>query len=127
MVSKTRAIRIGERIREELSEMVLHAIQDPRIAGISFTQVRIDKELSFADIYFSALEGSERAPEIIEALQHAQGFLRSELAKRVEIRHFPRLRFHWDPAFEQVEHIERLFAQLNAEESTSSKQEDVDD
>jgi ribosome-binding factor A len=112
MVSKTRAIRIGERIREELSEMILQDIQDPRIAGISFTQVRIDKELAFADIYFSALEGSDRAPEVIEALQHAQGFLRSELARRVEIRHFPKLRFHWDPTFEYVDHIENLFAQL---------------
>lgn len=126
MVSKTRAIRIGERIREELSEMILHEIQDPRIAGISFTQVRIDKELSFADIYFSALEGSERAPEIIEALQHARGFLRSELAKRVEIRHFPKLRFHWDPAFEKAERIEKLFAQLSVEESSSNEQEDAD-
>jgi ribosome-binding factor A len=116
MVSKTRAIRIGERIRQELSEMVLQNIQDPRIAGVSFTQVRIDKELAFADVYFSALEGSERAPEIIEALKHARGFLRSELAKRVEIRHFPRLRFHWDPAFEKAERMEKLFAQLDNED-----------
>lgn len=116
MVSKTRAIRIGERIREELSEMIVKNIQDPRLSGISFTQVRIDKELSFADIYFSALDGSARLPEIMEAFRHAQGFLRSELAKRVEIRHFPRLRFHWDPAFEHAERIEQLFAQMNAEE-----------
>jgi len=115
MVSKTRAIRIGERIREELSEMILQDIQDPRLSGISFTLVRIDKELAYADIYFSALEGSSRAPEVIEALQHAQGFLRSELAKRVEIRHFPRLRFHWDSAFEQMDQVEKLFAKIKDE------------
>lgn len=123
MVSKTRAIRIGERIREELSVMVLKDIQDPRLAGVSFTQVRIDKELAYADVFFSALEGSSRAKEIIEALIHAQGFLRSELAKRVEIRHFPRLRFHWDTAFEQVDKIEGLFAKLQAEDQEKGKPE----
>ena len=116
MVSKSRSARIADRIREELSEMVIRDIQDPRLAGVSFTDATVDAELAFADVYFSAIEGSERAPEILDGLRHAQGFLRSELSRRIVLRHFPRLRFHWDPTFEQAEKIERLISEIHREE-----------
>jgi ribosome-binding factor A len=95
VVSKLRSQRIADRIREELSEMIITEVSDPRLAGVSVTDVKVDRELAFADVYVSALEGEPRAPEIIAGLQHAGGYLRSELAKRVELRVFPRLRFHW--------------------------------
>jgi len=116
VVSKTRAYRISERIREELSEMLIQEISDPRLEGISVTDVRIDRELAYADIYVSALEGSERWKEIDEGLQHAQGYLRRELTQRIELRTFPRLRFHWDPTFEKAERIEKLIASIHQEE-----------
>jgi ribosome-binding factor A len=120
LVSKTRAIRISERIREELSEMLIQEISDPRLDGISVTDVRIDRELAYADVYVSAWEGSERSLEVLEGLQHAQGHLRHELSQRIELRTFPRLRFHWDPTFEKAERIERLLASLHQEESQDS-------
>lgn len=113
MVSKLRSQRIADRIREELSEILLQQISDPRLEGVSITDVTVDRELTVAEIYFSALEGSERAKEILDGFQHAQGFLRRELSQRVELRVFPRLRFHWDPTFERAERIERLIAALH--------------
>ena len=113
MVSKTRTERISERLQEELSEMIIYEISDPRLGGISITAVKIDRELAFADIYVSALEGSSRSKEILEGLEHAQGFLRRELSQRIELRTFPRLRFHWDPTYERAERIEQLIASLN--------------
>lgn len=115
MVSKVRAQRIGQRIRDELSEILITGSLDPRLRGVSITEVKIDRELEYASIYFSAVEGSERAPEILAGFKHAQGYLRSELAHRIELRSFPRLRFYWDPTFEKAEHIEKLFAMLKAE------------
>ncbi len=112
MVSKLRAQRIADRVREELSEMLLHEISDPRLVGVSVTDVTIDRELAFANIYVSAVEGSERAQEILEGLEHAQGFIRRELSHRIELRTFPKLRFHWDPTFERADHIEHLLASL---------------
>lgn len=97
--------------------MLVTSVQDPRLAGISITDVKVDRELAFANVYFSSLEGSERAPEILEGLQHAQGFLRSELAHRIKLRVFPHLRFHYDPTFERAERIERIIASLHTEES----------
>ena len=57
--------------------------------GISITDVKVDRELAYADVLVSALEGSERWQEILEGLEHAQGFLRHELSQRVELRIFP--------------------------------------
>jgi ribosome-binding factor A len=102
-------------MREELSELLVMEVADPRLEGISITDVRVDRELTYADIYYSCLEGSERASEIQDGLIHAQGFLRRILAERMELRIFPRLRFHWDPTFERAERIEKLFASLHHE------------
>lgn len=115
MVSKLRASRIADRIREELSEMLIQEISDPRLALISITDVTVDREIAYADIYVSALEGEQRAEEVLAGLEHAQGFLRHELAQRIDLRVFPRLRFHWDPTFEKAEKIERLIASLHQE------------
>ena len=91
--------------------MLLREINDPRLKQIFITDVNIDRELAFADIYVSALEGAARSKEILDGLQSAAGFLRRELSARVEIRAFPKLRFHWDPTPENADHIEKILAQ----------------
>lgn len=117
MVSKSRASRIADRILEELSVILLTQTRDPRLAGISITNVKVDRELAFADIYISAFEGSERSVEALEGLEHAHGYLRTELANRVELRTFPRLRFHWDSTYERADAIDKLIASLHPPES----------
>jgi ribosome-binding factor A len=123
VVSISRATRIAERIREELSALLVTHVQDPRLAGISITDVNVDRELAFANVFFSSLEGAERAKEILAGLQHAQGFLRSELARRIDLRVFPRLRFHYDPTFERADRIERLIASLHENEDKPAPEE----
>jgi ribosome-binding factor A len=122
VVSKIRAQRIAERIREELSIMLLEEVSDPRLSGVSVTDVQIDRELAYANIYVSAVEGSERSREILDGLDHAQGFLRHELTQRIDLRTFPRLRFYWDPTYERAEKVERLFAQIREEEEARRKE-----
>ena len=122
MVSKMRASRIADRIREELSEMLVQQISDPRLAGISITDVTVDREIAFADVYVSALEGVQRADDVLAGLDHAQGYLRHELSQRIDLRVFPRLRFHWDPTFERAENIERLIASLHKDNAAPGTQ-----
>ncbi|HEX7432485.1 MAG TPA: 30S ribosome-binding factor RbfA [Anaerolineaceae bacterium] len=112
MPSQNRLQRIGDRIREDLSEIILLKMNDPRLSGISVTDVKVDRELAFADVYVSVVEGIARAKEVIMGLEHANGFLRHELAARVELRVFPRLRFHWDPTPERADRIEKVLAEL---------------
>ena len=95
--------------------MLIKEIQDPRLYGIFITDVKIDRELAFANIYVSAVEGQERSQEILQGLIHARSFIRRELAARIELRSFPQIRFHWDPTPERADHIEKLFAKIREE------------
>ena len=90
-------------------------IHDPRLEGISFTEVNVDRELSYANVFVSAVEGSVRAKDVLEGLETASGFLRKSLAARVELRAFPKLRFHWDSTPENADKIERIIHQIHTD------------
>jgi ribosome-binding factor A len=121
MPSGFRLQRIADRVRQEISEMLIREISDPRLHQIFITDVKVDRELAFADIFVSAVEGSVRSEEILAGLEHASGFLRHELSARIELRVFPRLRFHWDPTPENADHIERLLADIRKNERPAEK------
>ena len=112
MPSGIRLHRIQDRVRQELSQMLIRETNDPRLKNIFVNDVKIDKELAFAHIFVSTVEGASRSAEILEGLESASGFFRRALAARVELRAFPRLKFHWDPTPENADHIEKLLAGL---------------
>ena len=92
--------------------MLIREISDPRLKQIYITDVKIDKELAFADIFVSAIEGVSRSVDVLAGLNSASGFIKRNLASRVELRAFPRLRFHWDVTPENADHIEQVLAKL---------------
>lgn len=112
MPSGIRLQRIADRIKQELAQTLIREVNDPRLKQIFVTDVKIDRELAFADVYVSAVEGSVRSADILAGLESASAFLKRTLASRVEIRTFPRLRFHWDPTPEHADHIEKILAGL---------------
>ncbi len=112
MPSGIRIKRIEDRLQQELAELLIHEVQDPRLKQIFVTDVTVDRELTVADIYVSAVEGSARSAEVLAGLESASGFLRKVLSSKVELRTFPKLRFHWDPTPENADHIEKLLAEL---------------
>jgi ribosome-binding factor A len=112
MPSEVRLQRIADRVRQEFSDMLIRELNDPRLKQIYVTDVKIDKELAYADIFVSAVEGSARSQEILDGLESASGFIRRTLAARVELRVFPRLRFYWDPTPENADRIEKVLAEL---------------
>jgi ribosome-binding factor A len=112
MPSGIRLQRIADRIRQELSETLIREISDPRLQQIYITDVKIDKELAYADVFVSAVEGVSRSAHVLAGLESASGFLRRTLASRIELRTFPRLRFHWDLTPENADRIEQILADL---------------
>ena len=98
--------------------MLVREVADPRLAGISITDVKVDRELAYADIYVSAVEGHERRQDVRRAAT-CQRFPPDALAERVDLRVFPRLRFHWDPTPERADHIERMLAELRSGSESS--------
>ncbi len=122
MPSPTRLKRIADRVQQEISEMLMmHEINDPRLIGISITDVNVDRELTYADVFVSAVEGHERSAEILQGLESASGYLRRQLSERIELRSFPRLRFHWDPTPERADRIEQLLDKIRKDEGKGKR------
>lgn len=92
--------------------MLIREISDPRLQQIFVTDVKVDRELAYADVYVSAIEGTSRSKDVLAGLESASGFLRRTLSARVELRAFPRLRFHWDVTPENADRIEKALADL---------------
>ena len=124
MPSKLRTKRIADRIQQLLSEMLITGkISDPRLASVFITDVTVDRELSFAKIFISSLEGKSQSDEILAGLEHASGYLRSSLAHEIDLRTFPKLRFFWDETPERAEHIEQLLDSIAETNVTNEDQE----
>lgn len=122
MPSGIRLQRIADRVKQDLAQMLIHEVNDPRLRQVFVNDVKIDRELAYADVYVSAVEGGSRSAEILEGLESAGGFLRRSLAARIALRSFPRLRFHWDPTPEHADQIERILAGLRKDEPAGGPQ-----
>lgn len=95
----SRGKRIAELIQQELSRLLRAEVKDPRIGMVTINEVKVSRDLAYADIYFTMLgEDDGDAAEL--GLQNAAGFLRSALAKMLSTRTTPRLRFHYDHSIE---------------------------
>ena len=97
-------------VREELACIIRLKLRDPRVGSVSVNDVRVTKDLSFADVYVTSMEtpaASEQA-NLVAVLNGASGFFRSELAKRHSMRTTPKPRFHYDVSVERGPRLEKL-------------------
>ena len=95
----SRAIRVGDFIRDEISKIILHEVRDPRLTKyLAVNDVVVSKDLSYADIYVSSFEHDNDLDQqaVAEVLNSASGFFRTLLSKRLSMRTTPKLRFHYD-------------------------------
>ena len=92
-----RTERIQELIREELSELIMRELRDPRLDGlISLTRVEVSPDLSNARIFVSVMSETTSPQDVVKALQAASGYLHKELVHRLEMRKVPFLNFRLD-------------------------------
>jgi ribosome-binding factor A len=112
-MSKIRQQRTAEQLRMVFSDLFLRELSDPRLHGLTVTDVKIDRELEHADIYVSALGDESRETEVMKALSSAEGFLRHELAGRVRLRKVPQLHFHWDSTLAHMQEVESILENLD--------------
>jgi ribosome-binding factor A len=112
--------RMADRIRIILSELLLREVSDPRLHNITVTEVKLDPELMFADIYVNALGDESRQKEVLAGLGRAKGFLRREVGKRVRLRNVPNLNFHWDRTLERGERLNQIISHLEIPPDTDT-------
>ena len=123
MAREERARRVANRIQEELAVLLQREVSDPRLSVLTVTGVEVDREFAYATIYVSSLENQDRMEEIMRALEGAKGFLRSQLASRIQIRSVPQLRFRQDSSPNRGARIDELLAEIR-EELDSAEEED---
>ena len=90
-----RSTKVAGLIGKELALLIQHYLQDPRLGLVTISDVKVSRDLSFADVYFTVLPKDES--NVAErVLIGAAGFLRRELSSRISLRIIPKLRFHYD-------------------------------
>ena len=106
--------RINHMIMEEVSKILMLEIKDEDIKFVTITDCETAADLSVAKIYVTILD-TENKEEILKSLNKASSFIRSELAKRIEIRHTPELKFIYDTSIAYGEHIDKVIDQIKDE------------
>jgi ribosome-binding factor A len=105
-----RQLRVGELVRHAIAELLVRGeVHDPVIEGhlITVPEVRMTADLRLATIYVMPLAGRD-AGEVLAALDRNKKFLRGEIARRINLRFAPDIRFHIDDRFEEAERIDKL-------------------
>jgi ribosome-binding factor A len=114
--------RVAEQVRHELSKLIEHEVDDPRLELISITDVTISPDLYNANVYVSSLQGEAARAAVLAGLEHARKFLRHGLAERLKLRVVPELHFHWDKSLETGDRISQLIDQI---EEADTRQNDA--
>lgn len=111
-----RTHRVAALLQRELAALIQTSVNDPRVGKVTLTAVDVAPDLSHANIFVTALEGAQRAREMIKALNKAAGFLRRQLAGRIELRTVPELRFVYDESVERGIALSRLIERARAQD-----------
>lgn len=121
MPSEIRMKRIQDQMKRVLTEILETRVHDPRVQGAYITDVSVDRELDYANIYVSSLAGKEQAEDLLEGLRNARGFIRYTLSQEIELRTMPKLRFFWDETPDRVDRIESLLTEIRANREGSDE------
>lgn len=108
--------RVNRLIRQEISDLLQRQIKDPRLAGFTaVTEVATSPDMRYARIFVSRICDEEDKRKTLVALGDASGYIRTELAKRLRMRHIPELSFEWDDSIEHGARILELIDRVSAE------------
>lgn len=104
--------QVSEMYHHEISQMLIHDLQDPNLRGVSITQVLFTPDLKLAKIYFYREGGETEAQNILKGFVRSKGYLRRELSHRVQLKFVPELKFYYDNTFDEKLRIDNLFKQI---------------
>lgn len=105
-----RTDRVGDQLQKELAVLIQREVKDPRLGMVTVSGVTVSRDLGYADVYVTLLGEDEpqRIKENLKVLRQASGFLRSQIARRIKLRHVPELRFHYDESVVRGQRLSSL-------------------
>lgn len=105
--------RIETEIKREIQSMLISDVKDPRIQSfVSVSEVSVAKDLSYCKVYVLIMQ--ENKDKILEGLKNAKGFIRTELAKRINLRRTPEIDFRLDDTMDKANRIEELLKEIKS-------------
>jgi ribosome-binding factor A len=116
-MSNFRKARIEEAYQKEILNIITYNVRDPRLRGISITQVVFTPDLRLAKVYYDVPEGKERIVEINKGLKKSKGFIKRALAQKVKIKYTPDIIFYFDETAQVKDRIDQLFDEIKRKEN----------
>jgi ribosome-binding factor A len=122
MAQGFRPDRVGDQIREELSEMLARGqVHDPGIGFITLTRVKVSADLQVAHVFYTSLGDASARRETQKALERATPFFRRHIGARVRLRRVPEIEFRFDEAIQHQDRIEQILRDLKQEEASRAE------
>lgn len=107
--------RLASQIQKELSILLLNEVKNPKIGYVTVTEVRLTNDLSFATVYYTVMGDNSRIQVTQEALEGSEGFIKGEIAKKVQMRKVPKYIFKYDESLERGNKISKIIDDLKKE------------
>ncbi|ARQ06743.1 30S ribosome-binding factor RbfA [Macrococcoides canis] len=108
-----RSERVGEQLKKEISEIINQKLKNPNVGFVTVTEVEVTGDLSLATVYVTVLGEEKERKKSLEGLEKSKGFIKSEIAHRMDLRIVPDLKFKYDESIDYGNKIERMIAELN--------------
>lgn len=125
MAQGSRPDRVGEQIRQELSQILAQQVHDPGIGFITLTRVKVTPDLQLARVLYTVMGDDKQKKETVKALERAIPFLRRQIGSRVRLRRVPDLQFFYDESIEHQDRIEQILLDLKRERDERETPDDA--
>lgn len=114
--NEARLGRVNEELMKALSQIITYELKNPDVTGmISVTRVKVTPDLKYAKVYVSMLN-SKSVEKTMQGLKDSAGFMRSQVARMVNLRITPELVFEYDDSIEQGERIDNILKQISEQD-----------
>lgn len=120
-MDERRTIRVSQAVKEELSEIIGFETEDPRLFAVEVTEVQVSPDGRHANVSVAVRGDEQEIKHALAALDHAQGYLRHELASRLSLRYAPELRFQQDKNPDVESRIDFLLRRAKKSRRSSEK------
>ena len=119
-----RTQRLGEEIREEVAQLIVGELKDPRIGFVTVTRVDVTADLRTARIYVGVLGTEKQRQTSLTGLRQASGFLRRALGQSLRLRYTPELVFIYDEGLEASDRVAQLLAEISRPGASGSSEDE---
>jgi len=124
MSSIVRTTRVAEQMKKEVASIVEKDLKDPRIGFITITNVELSNDLRHAKIFFSSLGSEEEQKRSLAGLDNAKGFIRKEIASRIQLRYAPEILFRIDNSIEHGVKIAQILSEIKSDEEETEDEKE---